>query len=447
MAKNKQVFICSECGASFPKWLGKCTECGKWNCIFEQVNNPIKKESVSVVKLSSIENNEITKLDTGIAEFNIVCGGGLIPGSVILIGGEPGIGKSTLSLQICNSIDSLYISGEESPLQIRHRAERLNINLDKIKIFPNCIAEDIIAQAKIHKPSCIIVDSIQTLRSQNLSGPAGSVTQIRESTLLLSDFAKAENIAVILIGHITKDGVIAGPKVLEHLVDTVLYFEGDFNQDFRILRAFKNRFGSVNEIGLFKMDHNGLNQVEDKNRVFINPHTSIASGNVISAAVEGSRGVLFEVQSLVNFTTFSNPRRMSDGLDLNRLILINAILEKHSQLKLSSYDVFINISGGFSINETAADLAIALAITSSYFNKPLPERTGVFGELSLSGDIRPVTQTTKRILEFKAAGFSEIILPQANIKEANAAGYAGKLISATHISELVDGLFGVRAAI
>jgi len=229
------------------------------------------------------------------------------------------------------------------------------------------------------------------------------------------------------------------------LVDTVLYFEGDFNQDFRILRAFKNRFGSVNEIGLFKMEHGGLIQVEDKNMVFINPHTTIASGNAISVSVEGSRCVLFEVQSLVNFTTFSNPRRMSDGLDLNRLILINAILEKHSQLKLSSYDVFINISGGYSINETAADLAIALAIASSYFNKPLPAGTGIIGELSLSGDIRPVTQTSKRILEFKTAGFSEIILPQANIKEAKSTGYTGKLTSVSHISELIKGLFADKS--
>jgi DNA repair protein RadA/Sms len=442
MSKNKQVFICSECGASFSKWLGKCTECGKWNSVFEQVNNPTKKEIPSAIKLSSVKNDKIVRLDTGIAEFNLVCGGGLIPGSVILIGGEPGIGKSTLSLQICEFTDSLYITGEESPLQIKHRAERLNINSDNIRIYSNCIAEDIITEAKTHKPACIIVDSIQTLRSQNLPGPAGSVTQIRESTLLLSDFAKTENIAIILIGHITKDGAIAGPKVLEHLVDTVLYFEGDFNQDFRILRAFKNRFGSVNEIGLFTMDHNGLNQVKDKNKVFINPHLSVASGNAISAAVEGSRSVLFEVQSLVNFTTFSNPRRMSDGLDLNRLILINAILEKHSQLKLSSYDVFINISGGFSVNETAADLAIALAIASSYFNKPLPERTGIIGELSLSGDIRPVTQITKRILEFKAAGFSEIILPQSNIKEAKSAEYSGKLSGVSHISEVISGLFG-----
>ncbi len=444
MARTKKYFFCSACGSDFPKWQGKCTVCSEWNTIVEAEAPVAEKKAApsgDIIDLGSVEFSPVYRILTGIEEFNIVCGGGVVPGSVILIGGEPGIGKSTLALQIAGYFKTIYISGEESPVQIRLRAERLGCPMGTIKLSTSCCVEQIIGLAESERPQCIIVDSIQTLYSSDIPGLKGSVSQIRESASRLADAAKRLNTVMILIGHITKEGVIAGPKLLEHLVDTVLYFEGNFSKDYRVLRAFKNRYGSVNEIGLFRMEERGLVEVKDKNKIFLNPYLSQAPGNSVSAAVEGSRIILFEVQSLVTASAFPNPRRMADGFDLNRLILITAVLEKHAGLKVAAFDVFINVSGGFQINDTAADLAVAVSIASSFKNRAVPHGVGILGEISLSGEIRPVSLCGRRIQEFKYSGFNILVLPEAEVNEAKAIGFDGTVIGIRTVQEAIVRLF------
>jgi DNA repair protein RadA/Sms len=430
----------------FTKWHGRCPSCEDWNSITETNFKPINnkkinsKESAEIVPLSSVKYSEVNRIRTDINEFNIVCGGGIVPGSVILIGGEPGIGKSTLALQVSQQFKTLYISGEESPIQIKQRADRLKINNQNIHISTMTNVEDIIIAVQKEAPTVLIIDSIQTIYTAQIPGPKGSVSQIKESASMLAEFSKRSNTPIVIIGHITKDGTIAGPKLLEHLVDTVLYFEGDFTKNFRMLRSFKNRYGSINEIGLFQMSAEGLVEVKDKNQIFLNPFQSKSPGNAISAAIEGSRTILFEVQSLVNFTSFTNPRRMSDGFDINRLILIVAVLEKHAGLKLSSFDVFINISGGFQINETAADLAVAMSIASSLKEIPISENIGFLGEITLSGEIRPVSQCERRIQEFQASGFKTLILSQSNEKRFNPL-FTGEIKYVKTIEEVMSLIF------
>jgi DNA repair protein RadA/Sms len=443
MARKQKFYTCTSCGSDFAKWQGKCTVCGEWNTIVESEATPpaAPGRPADVIPLAEVERGASDRIRTGIGEFNLVCGGGIIPGSVILIGGEPGIGKSTLALQIAGYFNTLYISGEESPLQLRLRAERLGCNIRNILISTASNVEQIIGLAESARPQCLVVDSIQMLYSSTVPGLKGSVSQIRESASRLSDAAKNIGCVLILIGHITKDGSIAGPKLLEHLVDTVLYFEGNFSGDFRVLRAFKNRYGSVNEIGLFKMEQTGLIEVTDKNKIFLSPYLSSAPGNAVSAAVEGSRIILFEVQSLVTFSTFPNPRRMADGFDLNRLILIIAVLEKHAGLKLSSFDVFINVSGGFQINDTAADLAVAMSIASSLKSLPVPQGIGLLGEISLSGEIRPVSLCARRIQEFRHSGFTALIIPEIELPEAKTAGFEGEVTGVRFVRDAIDRLF------
>ncbi len=442
MARQKKFFVCTACGSDFPKWQGKCPACGEWNTLVEaDAPSPSKAApAADIVPLSSVGFGDVERIRTGIAEFNLVCGGGVVPGSVLLIGGEPGIGKSTLALQVAGFFNTLYISGEESPRQIRLRAGRLGSPLENIHLSTATDVEQIIGLAESSRPQCIIIDSIQTLYSSDIPGLRGSVSQVRESASRLAGAAKALNAVLILIGHITKEGAIAGPKLLEHLVDTVLYFEGNFSRDYRVLRAFKNRFGSVNEIGLFRMEERGLVEVTDKNKIFLNPYLSSAPGNAVSAAVEGSRIILFEVQSLVTGSAFQNPRRMADGFDLNRLILIAAVLDKHAGLNLNSHDVFINVSGGFQISDTAADLAVAMSIASSFMNKAIPHGTGFLGEISLSGEIRPVSLCGRRIQEFKHSGFSALVLPEAEINEAKSAGFTGEVIGIQNIRDVIGKL-------
>jgi len=444
MARNRKYFLCSACGSDFPKWQGKCAVCGEWNTIVEAEAPAAAKTALpaaGAVDLGSVEFSPVHRILTGIGEFNLVCGGGVVPGSVILIGGEPGIGKSTLALQIAGYFKTLYISGEESPVQIRLRAERIGCNMEGIRLSASCGVEQIIGLAEAERPQCIIVDSIQTLYTPEIPGLKGSVSQVRESASRLADAAKRINAVMILIGHITKEGAIAGPKLLEHLVDTVLYFEGNFSRDYRVLRAFKNRYGSVNEIGLFRMEERGLVEVTDKNKIFLNPYLSQAPGNAVSAAVEGSRIILFEVQSLVTASAFPNPRRMADGFDLNRLILITAVLEKHAGLKIAAFDVFINVSGGFQINDTAADLAVAVSIASSFRNRSVPPRVGLLGEISLSGEIRPVSLCGRRIQEFKHSGFNTLVLPEAEVSEAKAIGFDGTVIGVRTVQDAIDRVF------
>lgn len=434
-------FVCASCGTGYVKWQGRCDSCGEWNTVVQVEAAPAKRNArgnPTVMSLREATQPAEARLQTGMREFNLVCGGGMVPGSVILIGGEPGIGKSTLALQVGAGFRTLYISGEESPHQVRLRALRISCAMDGIVIATATEVEEIVAIAEQTKPQCVIIDSIQTLYSSDIPGIRGSVSQIRESASRLTDLARRIGAVLLLIGHITKDGSIAGPKLLEHLVDTVLYFEGNFSREFRVLRAFKNRYGSVNEIGLFRMEERGLVEVTDKNKVFLNPYLSAAPGNAVSAAVEGSRIILFEVQSLVTFSSFANPRRMADGFDANRLILITAVLEKHAGLKLNAHDVFINVSGGFQINDTAGDLAVAIAIASSLRNRPVPQKSGFLGELSLSGEIRPVPLLGRRVAEFKRSGFETIVLPAADAEDARVNGCNEAAIGVRTIQEAID---------
>ena len=444
MSKKKKYYLCLTCGSGFSKWSGQCPDCQEWNSLVEseQPSSALKQEDLKVIPLSAIASSSLKRIKTNLEEFNLVCGGGIVPGAVILIGGEPGIGKSTLALQMAQYFKTLYISGEESSSQLRNRAERVCQEMENIKISSNMAVENIITLVKQESPECLVIDSIQMLYSVEIPGVVGSVSQLKESTVKLVKLAKKTDIPVLLIGHITKEGNIAGPKVLEHLVDTVLYFEGDYSKDFRILRSFKNRFGSINEVGLFQMSVHGLEEVKDKNKIFLNLFGSPAPGNAVAASLEGSRSILFEVQSLVNFTSFPNPRRMSDGFDLNRLILLIAVLEKHAGLKINNYDVFINISGGLRITETAADLAVAMAITSSLKNRPIPKGIGFLGEISLAGEIRPVSQVNRRVSEFKNSGFKKIFIPEANKREVSSAEFTGEIIGGENIKKAVDYLFG-----
>ncbi len=444
MAKQKTLYICTSCGSDYPKWSGQCPSCGQWNTLLQETRKPSSTGSTPRAEkkpLSEISGSEHKRVRTGISEFDLICGGGIVPGSVLLIGGEPGIGKSTIALQVIDRLGGLYVSGEESPAQIRSRAERLGLSMKDIDITVSTSLDSLLALMEKDTPSYLVIDSIQTLTSGDIPSSAGSVSQIRDCASRLSDFAKARGLTVFLVGHITKEGTIAGPKVLEHLVDTVLYFEGDFNRDYRILRAFKNRYGSVNEIGLFRMTGQGLEEVEERSSLFLNPYDGDSPGHAVSSVIEGSRSLLVEVQSLVNFTSFPNPRRMSDGIDLNRVIILAAVLEKHAGVKLSSFDIFINIAGGLQIHETAADLAVAVAITSSLKNLPVPEGTGLLGEISLSGEVRPVSQVNRRLQEFRHAGFKRVIISEGDLQTAKSSAFQGELSAVRTIGQTLDLLF------
>ena len=422
MANKKTFYVCSNCGEKSPKWMGKCSACGEWNTFLEESlekNTNAKKQSINAttLHLSQVSDVQSTRISSGNKEFDTVCGGGIVKGAVILIGGEPGIGKSTLALQIAGHLNCLYVSGEETPGQIKQRADRLNIDTSKVLISTNRYVEEIEVLIEKEKPQCVIIDSIQTILSSSIQASCGSVSQVRESATLLTDIAKRLEIPLLLIGHITKEGNIAGPKILEHIVDTVLYFEGDWSKDYRLLRSFKNRFGSVNEIGLFRMSEKGLEIIEDKNELFLNPYQSSSPGCAVCTGIEGSRTLLFEAQSLVTATAFTNPRRMADGFDPNRLTIIAAVLEKYAHIQLSSSDIFINTAGGFQIKETSADLAIAAAIISSYRSLPIDPKIGFIGEIALSGDIRPVVHLDRRIAEFERNGFLKVVVSKREEKE------------------------------
>ncbi|HOU83929.1 MAG TPA: DNA repair protein RadA [Spirochaetota bacterium] len=440
MAKKDHFFLCSNCGEKSPKWLGKCPSCGDWNSFVEE-NESTKEKKIRqhthLLSLSEIGLKDSPRFATGISEFDAVCGGGIVKGSVILIGGEPGIGKSTLSLQIASSLKTLYISGEESPEQIKQRADRLKLNTSKIFISTERSVEAIEHILTSQKFETVIIDSIQTVFTENNPSAPGSVSQIRESAASLTESAKKTNIPFIIVGHITKEGTIAGPKILEHIVDTVLYFEGDFTKEYRLLKSFKNRFGSVNEIGIFKMTPGGLFPVEDRNSIFLNPNHLSSPGSSVSAALEGSRIILFEVQSLVTPTNFSNPKRMADGFDQNRLSIISAVLEKYLKIPMSSSDIFINLAGGFSVGETASDTAIAVSIISSYLNKSVDKKTGFVGEISLSGEIRPVSHIERRISELYKNGFSRVSVPFAQKDDIDAKGGL-QILPAVSVKDLVS---------
>lgn len=430
MAKAKTVYICQQCGAQSPKWVGKCTSCGSWNSFVEDIAVVVQSNSLSprlskpqnVVNpllIGDIQTGKTERIDTHNGELNRVLGGGMVPGAVMLLAGEPGIGKSTLVLQVAlNLVDKqiLYVSGEESAEQIKLRAVRLSTGENHIKILSDTSLENIIFQADVHKPDVLIIDSIQTIQSERLESAPGSVGQIRECTQLLTTYVKRNNLPLILIGHITKDGTIAGPKVLEHMVDCVLQFEGDMNHVYRILRATKNRFGSTSEVGIFEMLSTGLREVANPSEILISDSEEELSGAVIAGTVEGARPLLIEVQALVSTAVYGTPQRSAIGYDLRRINMLLAVLERRVGFRLSQKDVFVNIAGGMKIIDPAVDLALIIAILSSDFDLAMKKRWCFAGEVGLTGEVRPIQRIEQRISEARKLGFERIFVPAGNLK-------------------------------
>lgn len=428
MAKTKSVFVCQNCGSESPKWIGKCYGCGEWNTFVEEVAITGKSSSShslvaghgaapsKPVALTDVEVADVPRSTTGNGELNRVLGGGIVPGALILIGGEPGIGKSTLVLQMALNLPDrkvLYVSGEESVQQIRLRAERIEGNNQSNCLLVSEVAlERIMVHIENTNPDIVIIDSIQTLETERVESAPGSVSQIRESTAIIMRAAKEKNLPVMLIGHINKEGNLAGPKVLEHMVDVVLQFEGDRNHMYRILRSIKNRFGSTHEIGIFEMQHNGLREVSNPSELLLAHHNESLSGVSIAAAIEGMRPFLIEVQALVSTAAYATPQRSSTGFDLRRLNMLLAVLEKRAGFKLAAKDVFLNIAGGLKVNDPAIDLAVVCSVLSSNMDLALSSDICLAGEVGLSGEIRPITRIEQRIGEAAKLGFSSIIIPR-----------------------------------
>jgi DNA repair protein RadA/Sms len=433
MAKAKSVFFCQSCGFESSKWMGQCPGCKEWNSFAEEPKVTIKKttaaggvrrEAPQPKALSEIQISEAARRTTGIGELDRVLGGGIVPGSLVLVGGDPGIGKSTLLLQMCRNLSQakqkvLYISGEESLQQIRMRAERMGEFTEHLMLLCETNLEDIREAITRVNPQIVIIDSIQTMYNENVSSAPGSVSQVRESTGVLLQIAKGMNITIFIVGHVTKEGVVAGPRVLEHMVDTVLYFEGDRYASYRILRGVKNRFGSTNEIGVFEMRSSGLEEVKNPSEYMLEGKPQDASGSIVACTMEGTRPVLLEVQALVCRSALAFPRRTAAGTDLNRVNLLMAVLEKRAGLGLSSCDAYVNIAGGIRMNEPALDLGIVLALASSMKDVAIDEKTIAFGEVGLSGEVRSVTMAEQRVREAKKLGFDNVILPQVCLKQAS----------------------------
>ncbi|MBL0163990.1 MAG: DNA repair protein RadA [Xanthomonadales bacterium] len=441
MAKPKTAYVCSECGGEHSKWQGQCAECGVWNSLSEIVLEPAAKtaaggvrrsgyagpsDAPKVTRLASIAEEADRRSATGIGELDRVLGGGLVAGSVVLIGGDPGIGKSTLLLQMLGAIGgrmrSLYVTGEESLAQVAARGRRLDIELDGLEALAETSVERILAEAANSKPEVLIIDSIQTIWTELLSAAPGSVSQVRESAARLVRFAKESGTSVFLVGHVTKEGGIAGPRVLEHMVDAVLYFEGESGSRFRILRAFKNRFGAVNELGVFAMSEKGLKEVPNPSAIFLSSHAQPTPGSAVMVTREGTRPLLVEVQALVDASALPNPRRVTLGLEQNRLAMLLAVLHRHGGAAVYDQDVFVNVVGGIRVQETAADLPVLLAVLSSFRDRALPDKLVVFGEVGLSGEIRPVPNGEERLREAATHGFRHAIVPKANAPKKSRIG-------------------------
>lgn len=435
MAKaKKSIYFCQNCGHEESKWLGQCPACKEWNTFVEEKVTSIKQVAVKerketkVVTLTSITTDEDERMKTGIDELDRVLGGGIVPGSLVLVGGDPGIGKSTLLLQVCQRLSAmdkkiLYISGEESLKQIKLRANRIGTFSETLYLLCETSLDIIKNVIEQQKPDMVVIDSIQTMYNEEVGSAPGSVSQVRESTNIFMQLAKGLNISIFIVGHVTKEGTVAGPRVLEHMVDTVLYFEGDRHVSYRILRGVKNRFGSTNEIGVFEMQKSGLAEVENPSEFMLSGKPENASGSVVACAMEGTRPMLLEIQALVCRSNFGMPRRTAAGLDYNRVNLLMAVLEKRVGLPLSNYDAYVNIAGGMRMNEPAVDLGIVMAIASSYKNKPVPEDAIVFGEVGLSGEVRAVTMPEQRVAEAKKLGFKTCIVPEVSVKNiGNVAG-------------------------
>lgn len=449
MAKGKStVFFCQNCGNEFSKWMGQCPACHQWNTLVEEKldKQEIKsRKLVSDVKTSTLKEvneSDEARVSAGMKELDRVLGGGIVKGSMVLVGGDPGIGKSTLLLQVCknvceNGLHMLYISGEESLQQIKLRANRMGEFNDNLALLCETNLGIIKGVIEKTKPDMVVIDSIQTMYDEEVGSAPGSVSQVRQSTSVLMQIAKGLNITVFVVGHVTKEGVVAGPRVLEHMVDTVLYFEGDRHASYRILRGVKNRFGSTNEIGVFEMRQNGLVEVENPSQFMLDGKPKGASGSVVACSMEGTRPILLEVQALVCRSNFGNPRRTANGCDFNRVNLLMAVLEKRLGLPLGEYDAYVNIAGGIRMNEPAVDLAIVLALVSSYKEKPLDETMICFGEVGLSGEVRSVNMVEQRVNEAKKLGFTTCILPKVSLKSVGTVDGI-KIIGVENIREAVD---------
>lgn len=452
-AKSKTIFVCSQCGFQSQKWMGKCPECGEWNSMIEEEVQPevTKKSFKSAntvvepgipVKLNSVSYENEDRTNTGISELDRVLGGGIVKGSLILLSGDPGIGKSTLLLQICKSIANnqkvLYITGEESVRQIKLRAERLGVQNESLLLLAETDIHIVSSTLESYKPDIAIVDSIQTMYNSSLSSSSGSVSQVRECTHELMSVTKKGDTALFIVGHVNKEGAIAGPKVLEHMVDTVLYFEGERNIPFRILRAVKNRYGSTNEIGVFEMDDQGLNEVENPSLALLSGRPENVSGTCVACVVEGSRPVLAEVQALVSSTSFGTPRRMSTGFDYNRMALLMAVLEKRAGYFFSNIDAYINVVGGLKLDEPAADLPVAISLISSLKDKSIDSTTVAFGEIGLGGELRSVGHAQTRIAEVERLGFKRVILPYQNLQKLKGKNYSIEILGAKTVRQAFE---------
>ncbi len=448
--KVKTVYVCSVCGAQEAKWSGKCNSCGEWNCLEEVVISDKPKavtKSALSYKISAQPLKEISfsaeeRTITGICELDRVLGGGIVKGSVVLLSGDPGIGKSTILLQIADRFTGgkklLYVSGEESAVQIKLRAKRLGVTNENLLIMAETDTQAICEYILAEKPEFVMIDSIQTMQIAELPSSPGSIVQVRESTNMFMRVAKSNNIPLFIVGHVNKGGDIAGPKILEHIVDTVLYFEGERNQSYRILRAIKNRFGSTNEIGVFEMSDTGLNEVENPSAMLLSGRAKNVSGNCIACILEGTRPILSEVQALVTATGFGNPRRVSTGFDYNRLNLLLAVLEKRIGLYFSNLDAYVNVAGGLRLDEPAADLAVALALVSGLRDKAIDEFTIAFGEIGLSGELRSVSRPLARVNEAARLGFKTCILPKSSLRQLKDASSNIKIIGVSTLKEAID---------
>ena len=443
--KQKSTYVCSECGGQFPKWSGKCPLCGEWNTITEEVMSVSRSQAAAhraeVISINDIGTQAETRYHTGIGELDRVLGGGIVPGELMLIGGDPGIGKSTLLLQICGFLGKeytlLYVSGEESARQIKLRAERLGVGGNRISLLCETDMDAILDTMRTQKPDMVVIDSIQTVSLAEISSSPGSVTQVRECASALMQEAKSADIPTFIVGHVNKDGAIAGPKVMEHLVDCVLYFEGDPQSNYRLLRCTKNRYGATNEIGVFEMRDSGLCEVENPSKMLLSGRPKNVSGTCVACVMEGTRPLLAEVQGLVSPTGFGNPRRMSTGFDNNRLALLLAVLEKRAGFFFSNLDAYLNIVGGLRLTEPAADLPVALALISSIKDKPIGEGVVAFGEIGLAGELRAVSGAEQRIAEAARLGFTRVIVPMQTLKNLTGS-YNIEVVGAATVREAYE---------